>query len=358
MLQLEKFIANASISILDLLAKIDKAGKGFAIIADDERKLLGVVTDGDVRRFILSGGDLKLNVCQLYNKCSKFGYKHQSNEQHLMIMERNQLAWIPIVDECHVIQSIVFLDGLKNNPENTHAQHTLNDICIVIMAGGNGTRLYPYTKILPKPLIPIGDKPISERIIDKFVEYGATQFWFSVNYKANMIKAYYADIEKNYQISYIEEKQPLGTAGSLHLLADKIDNTFFVVNCDILIDCDYSKIYKYHRDSGNKITLVGAIKNYQIPYGVIEVCKNSKRVNNISEKPSYDLIVNTGMYVLEAELLSRIPVDTHFHITDLIAELLQSGDKVGVYPIHGESWLDMGQFAEMKEMMAKLEVEN
>jgi len=170
------------------------------------------------------------------------------------------------------------------------------------MAGGEGTRLYPFTKILPKPLVPIGDKPILEIIINRFYEYGCTNFNLSVNYKSNIIKAYFSDFKHNYKINYIHEKKPLGTAGSLHILQNRIRKTFFVSNCDILIDADYADILKFHKQSKNKITLVTSMKHFTIPYGICEI-GDGGALKNINEKPEQDLLVNTGLYVLEPEVL-------------------------------------------------------
>ena len=221
------------------------------------------------------------------------------------------------------------------------------------MAGGKGTRLDPYTKIIPKPLIPIGDIPIVERIIDRFNEYGCNTFYLTVNYKKNMIKAYFSDEDKGYEVKFVDEDQPLGTAGSLSMMKDKLKDTFFVSNCDILIDANYSHILKQHKKNKNKITLVTSLKNYTIPYGVIEINDNGA-IKNMTEKPEYDFLVNTGMYILEPEVLNDIPQNTFFHITDLINEYIVKGETIGVYPVSENQWLDMGEFKEMENMLERL----
>ena len=221
------------------------------------------------------------------------------------------------------------------------------------MAGGKGTRLYPYTKILPKPLIPIGDIPIMERILDRFFKFGVKNFFATVNYKKNMIISYFSDIESKYKIKYVEENKPLGTAGSIKLINEKIKKPFIVTNCDILIEADYNDIYKYHMDSGNKLTIVGALKNVVIPYGVLHTKENGS-VISMEEKPSFSNFINTGMYILNPELIEQIPEDTFFHMTDLAEKLLQNGERVGMYPVSEDSFLDMGEFAEMQRMEEKL----
>ena len=234
---------------------------------------------------------------------------------------------------------------------------TVREVPVVVMAGGKGTRLYPYTKILPKPLIPIGDIPIMERIIDKFVEYGVADFYATVNYKKSMIKSYFADLAKEYSIQYVEEDKPLGTAGSLRLIDTEFECPIIVTNCDILIHADYADIYKYHKESGNAITIVSALKNIVVPYGVIH-SKENGTVISMEEKPKLSYFVNTGMYVLNPDLLQKIPEDTFFHMTDLTDLLIQEGKQVGMYPISEDSFLDMGEFEEMRRMEKKLNLKS
>ena len=232
---------------------------------------------------------------------------------------------------------------------------TLKDVPVIIMAGGKGTRLYPYTKILPKPLIPIGDIPIMERIIDRFHDFGVERFWATVNYKKNMIKSYFAELTTDYSLDYVEEDKPLGTAGSLHLIKEKFEVPVIVSNCDILIQADYADIYKYHMESENDLTIVTALKNIVVPYGVIH-SKEEGKISSMEEKPKLSYFVNTGMYVLSPKALERIPKDTFFHMTDLADMLLQEGEQVGMYPISEESFLDMGEFEEMHRMEQKLHI--
>lgn len=210
------------------------------------------------------------------------------------------------------------------------------------MAGGRGSRLRPLTNVLPKPLIPINKKTIIEDIMDKFVEHGCCEFFISVNYKAEMIRTYLNTISNTpYKIEYIEEKIPLGTAGSLQYLKGVVDTTFFLTNCDIVVNQDYSEILNYHRENKNEITLVGALKHLPIPYGTLSSGPDGELIELI-EKPDLTFMINSGMYILEPNLINYIPSDEYFHITELIDIINKNGGKVGVFPVSEKSWIDYG----------------
>ena len=219
------------------------------------------------------------------------------------------------------------------------------------MAGGKGTRLKPLTNIIPKPLLPIGEKTILETIMDKFMDIGCSAFYLSVNYKADSIRHYFDTLERNnYTISYFKEDKPLGTIGSLFLLKRIINQTFFISNCDIIIEEDYSEIYKYHKANSNEITIVAALKHYPIPYGTIETGENGKLIT-LTEKPELTFKINSGMYILEPHLLLEIPNNSFYHITDLIEKVKKRKGQIGVFPVSEKSWKDIGNWSEYKEMI-------
>ena len=228
------------------------------------------------------------------------------------------------------------------------------DVPVVIMAGGLGTRLYPYTKILPKPLIPIGEIPIVEHIMNRFNRYGVNQFHLVVNHKKNMIKAYFNEIDKAYSVNYIDEDIPLGTGGGLSLLKGKINSTFILSNCDILIDEDYEKMYEYHKRNGNLITMVCSLKNIKIPYGVIEI-NDTGEIENMKEKPELSFFINTGMYIVEPEVIEDLKPNESVGFPEIIERHKAKGEKIGIFPISEYNWLDMGELDEMEEMRRRLE---
>lgn len=347
---MEEIFIDKSTSIKEAIKKLDITAKKILLVAEND-VLIGTVTDGDVRRWILKNGDLKSEVYNIMNTnpiSLNIRKKHLAKE----MMKEKAIESIPIVDDENKIVDIIFW-----NDDLSEALNERNKISnpVVIMAGGKGTRLYPYTKILPKPLIPIGDISIIERIINKFIQFGCDSFYFTVNYKKNMIKAYFDDLERNYEVSYVEEEKFLGTGGSLFLLKGIINETFFVSNCDVLVEANYTDILNYHKKNNNLITMVTSLKNYQIPYGVIKLGNNGQVIGT-TEKPEFDYLVNTGFYILEPETLKDIPENTFFHITDLINKYIEEGKKVGTYPITENAWLDMGEMKEMDRMIERLEL--
>lgn len=350
-MELKELFINEEITIKDAIKRLDETAKKILLVTDSNNKLLGIITDGDIRRWILRNGDLLEKVSLIMNTSPIFIYESNVSFAR-QIMKDEMIEAVPVLNEKKEVTNIIFWNDRFNTKLNYFEK--MNNP-VVIMAGGEGRRLEPFTKILPKPLIPIGDTPIVERIINRFNEYGCTDFHLTVNYKKDMIKAYFNDIERDYSVNYVEESKPLGTAGSLYLLEDQLKDTFFVSNCDILIDGNYSDMLKYHKENKNKITLITSLRHYTIPYGVIKIDENSV-VKEIIEKPEYDYLVNTGMYLLEPECLKDIPENTFFHITELINKYVEENEKVGIYPVSENSWLDMGQFKEMENMIEKLGV--
>lgn len=350
---IDKFIGKASMTIVDAMEKIDLNAKGILFITDKEQTLMGCVTDGDIRRWILKSGDLSSTVDQAMTSNPKFlPVEHRMSADKFM--REKGIAVLPIVGENQKIRDIVFLsDYIVLNESNE--KKDLSCVPVIIMAGGKGTRLYPYTKILPKPLIPIGETPIIERIINCFTEYKIDSFYITVNYKKSMIKSYFADINPGYSIQYVEEDKPLGTCGSISLIKDKFKDSVFVTNCDALILADYGSIYEHHKKTNNAITVVSALKNVIVPYGVLNT-KEDGEIINIEEKPHLSYLINTGMYIIEPEVISLIPGGVMFHMTDLIYAVMRNGGKVGMYPISEDSFLDMGEFSEMKRMEEKLNI--
>ncbi len=344
---LDLYTGSKDMSIIDAMKKIDKNTKSILYILEDDGRLFGSLTDGDIRRWILRTGGLMGNAAEVANKSPK-SLTEKDKSKAIVLMDTASITSIPILDSNGKVIDILFRD--KDAASYMEARDlALSDIPIIIMAGGKGTRLYPYTKILPKPLIPIGDIPILERIMNRFHEYGAKKFYLTVNYKKEMIKSYFIEQNVPYEIVYVEEDKPLGTAGSIKLIKEQFERPVLVTNCDILIDADYDSIIKHHITSENGITIVSSLKNFPIPYGVLDAEKEGV-VKKLKEKPNLSYFINTGMYVVNPEVFEMIPENEMYHMTNLAEDLMSRGGRVGMYPISEMSFLDMGEFQEMKRM--------
>ncbi len=337
-------------SVKNAMVRMKEIGEKVLFVVDDHERLFGAVSGGDIRKWILSEGNINEAVELVCNQTPVYvrvDYDIESIKKTLLDLK---IECIPVVDDQGRMQNILIWDIVFRNG----LAKPRNDISVpvVIMAGGKGNRLDPFTRILPKPLIPIGEKAIIEIIMDKFKNYNVSTFYLSVNHKAQMIKSYFNDINCEYNIGYIEEPKPLGTAGSLKLIPDSHSDTFLVTNCDIIIEGDLSEIVKLHNEKQYDMTMVVSYRNYVIPYGVCNIT-NGGLLESISEKPAYDLLVNTGMYVINRAVLDLIPDDTFYDVTDLLADAKNAGLSVGVFPIDESSWIDVGQWDEYRKTIKK-----
>lgn len=344
---LKCYIVSEETTIVDTM-KIINAGENAVAFVCQDMRLVAAVSDGDVRRYIISGGDVSrpIRVVANYHPISVLDTDEVDCDE---LMRQKVITALPVVNAQGVIVDIHFLSkrSVRKRPLN---------LPVVIMAGGKGSRLKPYTEILPKPLIPIGNKTITEHIIDRFEEYQCHHFDMIVNYKKNFIKSYFLDNDMTYDVAFIEEPKFLGTAGGLKLVEDKYQDTFFITNCDILIQADYGDIVDYHKNNKNIITIVCAKKKVVIPYGTVETDQDGK-LTGFKEKPEFEFITNTGLYLVEPGFIHKIPSDTFIHITDVIQQCIDQGEQVGTYVIDEKDWLDMGQLDEMKRMKQHLGIE-
>ncbi len=316
--------------------------------------MIGSITDGDIRRWILKEGELSDTVV---NVCFKETY-YVNTQYHLQKVKeevyKRKIGYVPIVDEKKKIVDFLFWDKLFDGEIKRKIKKQL-DNPVLIMAGGKGTRLDPFTRILPKPLIPIGEKTILEIIIEKFSEYDIKQFYLSVNHKAKIIKSYFEELQPEYKLTYLYEEEPLGTIGALKQLEGITAKEIILTNCDIIIEADYEDLLKHHLENKNDITIVASLKHYNIPYGICEI-ENGGKLVNIKEKPEYDFLINTGMYIINPNLLWYIPENKFYNATDLVEKALLEKKKVGIYPISENSWIDTGEWVEYKKAIEKLQL--
>jgi dTDP-glucose pyrophosphorylase len=345
---IKKIIVESSLSIKNAIKVLDQGGIGIIAIRK-ENGIIGIVTDGDFRRALLNGISLDSDIYSISNKNFTHLNENYSKSDVDQLFKNTKIKHIPIMKNGELVDILTedYFYGIKKKYENKILSP------VVIMAGGKGTRLDPFTQILPKPLIPIGDKTILEVIIDKFLPYGVLDYYLTVNYKSIVIKSYFEELKPEYKVNFINESKPLGTAGSLKYLEGKFDRPILVTNCDIIIDADYADILNHHLEKKNDITMVVSLKHYNIPYGICEI-ENGGELKEIKEKPEYSFLVNTGMYILEPTVLSQIPSEEFFHITHLMEKIKAIGGKVGVYPISENAWLDTGEWEEYKNTADKM----
>lgn len=348
MLHIEELLVEENTSVLQTMKKLDETGQRILFVVSNGT-LKAAVTDGDIRKYILQGGALEGPIRDAANYHPKSLPLEQRGEARAFI-EQNGIDALPLLDKRGCIADIIFASGVDVDNRKCAG------LPVVVMAGGLGTRLYPYTKILPKPLIPVGEQPILEHIINRFYDFGCDDFRLVVNYKKNMIKSYFNELEKPYQVSYVDEDEPLGTGGGLCLLKGQLKNTFFLSNCDILLDADYADIANYHKEQGNVITMVCAVKHFTVPYGVIEL-NGDGTIRTMREKPEMNFLTNTGVYVVEPRVVEELEDGKKQGFTDIIDHYRALGEKVGVYPISEQSWMDMGQMEELDNMRRRLEVQ-
>ena len=267
---LNKYIVKDSSNVRTAIKQMDEGGIGFIIIVDKDEKVIGVVTDGDFRRAILNGKILDENVLSITNKKFKYLEKKYTEDEAKFYFKNGIVKYLPILENGK-LADIISKEDLISKAEIELSNRQKLDLPVVIMAGGRGVRLDPFTRVLPKALIPIGKKPIIEIIMDEFAKYGMNHFYISVNHKKKMIKAYFGDNRSRYQIEYINESKRLGTTGALRYLIGKINKPFFTSNCDVIIKNDYSSIVQFHQDGKFDLTLVGSMNHKRIPYGVCSI---------------------------------------------------------------------------------------
>jgi dTDP-glucose pyrophosphorylase len=316
------------------------------IVVSKSNTLLGTITDGDLRRAILANKSIPKNLNRVYKKNCIFFKENQKNINELKeISKRENIDLIPIVNnQKKVIDFYSSLQILSDNKKNKNCS-------AVIMAGGQGTRLKPFTDILPKALIPLGDKTAIERIIENIQIFNPKIFYITINHKSKILKSFFKESNLNIKCNFIYEKTPLGTAGSLSELKEKKEKTFLVSNCDTILNIDFNQIYNYHIKNKNMITIIGAFKKFKIPYGRCIADKKGTFIE-IKEKPYQHFLINTGAYFVEKKALNLIKKNSFLDFTEFLMKAKKKKLKIKIYPISDNSWIDVGQWDEYKKNIA------
>jgi len=340
-------IISPSASLLDAMKQMDEVKVKILLVFEGEH-FEGLITIGDIQRAIIKNIALKDSVSRILNKNKIYGYQTEGEDSIREKMRKMRAEVMPILDEQGELVDVYFWSDLFKKTEL--AQREKIKLPVVIMAGGKGTRLKPITNVIPKPLVPIGDKTILETILDQFEEIGCTKFYMSVNYKADIMKYYLSQLDHQYDIEFFQEDKPLGTIGSVSLLKGKITTPFFVSNCDSINEQDYRDVYDYHVQNHNDLTIVTMVKTFKIPYGVIETGEDGL-MTALSEKPELTYQVNTGVYILNPSCIDEIPEGEFFHITHLMEKIKARGGRVGCFPVSEHAWKDMGEWPEYLKMI-------
>ena len=343
----------SNISIKKALQLIKKNGAKAVVVVDKNDKLIGSLSDGDIRKAILKNISLNKDIKNLFYKNPQYLVQGKYSKQHLNnLMFKKNFTIIPVVDDLKKVKEIITLKSLsKNKIKILKSKNILNKVPCVIMAGGKGTRLQPFTDVLPKPLIPIKKQTVIERIINNFTDYGVNKFLISINYKAEILKAYFKELKPKYKLKFITENKPLGTVGSLSKVSEKEGKNLFITNCDTISNVNLGDMYKFHIKNNYDVTLLTSSKIHQIPYGVCHIAENGD-LKKIEEKPKFDFLVNVGLYLVNKEVIKFIPKNKVFHFTDLIKVLQKKNYRIGLFPVYENNWLDVGQWDEFKKTVS------
>lgn len=349
--KLKSLLIAPDMTIKQAMKLLNDSGGKILFVVDKDEKLIGTVTDSDIRRGIIKGYGFGDRIKGLMKGEFFFISSNVPNKEEYAkrVMIENKIEQIPILDNNgKILDVILWTDILAGKKQLGYQKLMSNQV--VIMAGGKGTRLDPFTKIFPKPLIPIGNKPVIEIIMERFFQYGFHKFIYTLNYKKEYLKLFLKENNFPYSIDWVEEEDYLGTAGSLSLLKGKITETFFVANCDSILDVNFQEILDWHREHEAAMTIIGCHNEVKIPFGVLHL--SNGRLDKILEKPVHDVVINTGVYIMEPHIISYISEGNQIDMNKLI-DIVAKKEKISVFPIYG-GWFDIGQWDEYKKSIGKL----
>lgn len=334
---LDKICVSPGASIRQAVQVLNDGHQRIALIVDRERRLLGVLADSDVRRSILNGLSFDQPVSEIMVREPVVAFSGMSDHAVLSLMQSTKCHEIPVLDDQRKVVDLKTIDMLVTDEPAAEA---------VIMAGGLGTRLMPLTENLPKPLIPVGDKPILFLLLDQLIAAGFDHIYICLNYKAEMIRESVLGVPSYARlVHFVEEKERLGTAGALSILPETPSTPFFVINADLLTKIDLKAMLRFHNMEGNNMTMAVRKEKYQIPFGVVKF--QDGEVLGIEEKPVQNYFTNAGVYVLDPAILELVPANTFYDMPNLINDAVAGQKQVGIFPVH-EYWLDIGRRGDLE----------
>lgn len=347
----KNLLISNNISIKEALKKMDRASEKCLIVVDKNKILKGTLTDGDIRKSILKNLNLSKKIISIFNDKPLYLFKDSwKKSEATKILEKTGTNLIPLTNKNRVVIDYLKWEDILS-PKRSLKKFNRN-ISAVIMAGGKGTRLEPFSNILPKPLIPINNKPFINFIIDNLQKAGVKKIYVTVNYKSSIMKAYFKELKSGNSIKIIEEKKPLGTIGSLNLIKNKLTNPFILSNCDTLVNLSVNELLDFHKNKRNDLTIVAAVKHYKLPYGY---CKTDADGNlqKMVEKPNYNFLINTGFYVFNKKIIEIIPKNKNYDLDIFLKDLKKNNFKIGIYPLDESSWNDIGEWKEYSKTLKK-----
>ncbi len=336
---IKNIIVNKNISIIDVLKIIDISATQLALVVDKNDKLIGTISDGDIRRAILNGISLTGSIENVYFKTPTVANINDSRDEIINICTTKKIHQIPVIDNDGNIIGLEILDELIKKDTKTNR--------VVLMVGGLGTRLRPLTDKTPKPMLHVGGKPILQTIVEKFASYGFVNIIMCVNYKSNVIQDYFGDGNNlGVNIEYILEDKRMGTAGALSLIKNKLNEAFFVMNGDLLTNVNFEHLFTSHVQENSMATMCVREYDFQVPYGVVNIA--DKKVSSIIEKPIYNFFVSAGIYMLNPECLEHIPKGEFYDMPTLFDKLIKLNKNTTSFHLK-EYWLDIGRLEEYEK---------
>ena len=331
-------LVSSSMTLRQTIEAISASSLQIALVIDENNKLLGTITDGDIRKVILAGKDLDVTAAEAMRKNPITSAAKTPRREILKLMRDKRIHQMPLIDDSGRVIDVLTVDDMLGAQQKSNA--------VVIMAGGLGTRLHPLTQDTPKPMLKVGGKPILETIIQSFIDQGFVNFFISLNYKAEIITDYFGDGSRfGVSITYLHETTQLGTAGGLSLLPKNISLPIIVMNGDLLTRISVDALLDFHESEGAVATMVVREDHYQIPYGVVEV--DGTQIISVDEKPTQRHLVNAGIYVISQKGLANIPSETYYDMPTHFAKLSKDGHRTAAFPLH-EYWVDIGRLDELE----------
>ncbi|MFH1190096.1 MAG: sugar phosphate nucleotidyltransferase [Candidatus Omnitrophota bacterium] len=350
--KLKVFLISPDATIREAIARLNETGGTVLFVTNARGVLKGAVTEAVIRDALAGGLKFTEKVRRIALPKAPFisGKEAPARKKAHALMQKTGFAEIAVLDADDRVSGILqWADVAAGDKLDAGIRKSLPNK-VVIMAGGKGSRLEPFTRVFPKPLLPINEKPIIELMMERFHHYGLSNFIFTLNYKKEYVKMFLKESNFSYGIDWVEEKDYMGTAGSISLLKDKVKDTFIVSNCDTIVNTDYAEVLRWHKKSRAMLTIIGCHREIDVPYGILDVKKG--RLAHFTEKPRYDMLVNTGVYVMEPQIISMVPKDSQLDMNVLIKSVARSS-KVSVYPIH-RGWFDTGQWGDYKRSFQEL----